>query len=189
MNPSELRRLIKIEKRINEIVKDDLGLECYPIEFDIIPPQKMLEIMAYNIPTNISNWKKGRDYERERTIYEHSNKGMPYEVVINSNPTKAYLMNNNRFAVQCLVMAHVYGHGAFFSTNKYFKNSRQDIIGIMYEASRRFLKYEHRFGMEEVEKTVDAGHALQWHSSPLLVRKRLMRILSCSTKNYGEHSS
>jgi len=166
VNKSELRRLIKIERRINEIVKDDLGLKCYPIEFDIVPPQKMLEIMAYNIPTNISNWKKGRDYERERTIYEHSGRGMPYEVVVNSDPAKAYLMNNNRFAVQCLVMSHVYGHCAFFATNKYFRNSRQDIVGIMYEASRRFLKYEHRFGIDEVEKTVDAGHALQWHSSP-----------------------
>ena len=68
MNKSELRRLIKIEKRINEIVKDDLGLECYPIEFDIIPPQKMLEIMAYNIPTNISNWKRG-GITKEREPY------------------------------------------------------------------------------------------------------------------------
>jgi len=166
MNKSELKRLIKIEQRIKEIATEDLNLNCYPIEFDIIPPQKMLEIMAYNIPTNISNWKKGRDYERERTIYEHSGRGMPYEVVINSNPAKAYLMNNNKFSVQCLVMAHVYGHCAFFTTNKYFRNSRQDIVGILYEASRRFLKYEHRFGIDEVEKTVDAGHALQWHSSP-----------------------
>jgi len=168
MNKNELRRLIKIEERIQEIVTDDLGLTCYPIEFDIVPAQKMLEIMAYHIPTNISNWKKGRDYERERTIYEHSSRGLPYEVVINANPAKAYLMRNNKFAVQCLVMAHVYGHVAFFATNKYFRRSRQDIVGIMYEASKRALKYEHRFGMDEVEKTVDAGHALQHHSSPFV---------------------
>lgn len=168
MTKTDLRRLIKIETRIKQIVSEDLGLDCYPIEFDIVPPQKMLELMAYNIPTNISNWKKGRDYERQRTIYENAAGGLPYEVVINANPAKAYLMRDNKFAVQCLVIAHVYGHVAFFTMNKYFRKSRQDIVGIMYEASKRFLKYEHRFGIDEVEKTVDAGHALQWHSSPFV---------------------
>jgi spore cortex formation protein SpoVR/YcgB (stage V sporulation) len=67
MKRSELSRLIKVENRIVQIVTEELGLNCYPVEFDVIPPQKMLEIMAYHIPTNISNWKKGRDYERQRT--------------------------------------------------------------------------------------------------------------------------
>jgi len=166
MEQNELRRLIKIENRINQIVTEELKLNCYPIEFDVIPAQKMLEVMAYNIPTNISNWKYGREYEREKTIYEHSGRSLPYEVVINSNPAKAYLMKENRFAVQALVIAHVYGHVAFFTNNKYFQNSRQDIIGIMYEASKRFNEYERRYGIDEVEKTIDAGHALQRHSSP-----------------------
>jgi len=166
MEQNELRRLIKIENRINQIVTEELKLDCYPIEFDVIPAVKMLEIMAYNIPTNISNWKYGREYEREKTIYEHSGRSLPYEVVINSNPAKAYLMKENRFAVQALVIAHVYGHVAFFTNNKYFQNSRQDIVGIMYEASKRFNEYERRYGIDEVEKTIDAGHALQRHSSP-----------------------
>src|SRR5574340_481695 len=99
MRKSELKRLIKIEDRIYQIAREELGLEFYPVEFDIIPPQKMLEIMAYHIPTNISNWKYGRDYERERTIYDYTARGLPYEVVINANPAKAYLMNDNKFAV------------------------------------------------------------------------------------------
>jgi stage V sporulation protein R len=171
MKRSELSRLIKVENRIVQIVTEELGLNCYPVEFDVIPPQKMLEIMAYHIPTNISNWKKGRDYERQRTIWEHSSRGLPYEVVINSNPAKAYLMGDNRFAVQALVIAHVYGHVAFFTNNKFYRNSRQDIIGLMFEASKRFLKYEKRYGIDEVEKTIDAGHALQWHSSPFASRE------------------
>ena len=166
MDKKNLRRLIKIEDRMNQIFHEDLGLTCFPIEFDIVPPQKMLEIMAYNIPTNISNWKKGRDYEIQRTIYEYSNRGLPYEVVINADPARAYLMNSNKFSVQCLVMAHVYGHCSFFTHNKFFQKSRRDIIASMKAAAERFNKYEKRFGIDEVEKTVDAGHALQFHSSP-----------------------
>lgn len=166
MTKSEIRRLIKIERRIYQIAKEDFGLDFYPIEFDIIPPQKMFEIMSYNIPTNISNWKYGRNYERQRTIYENLEAHLPYEVVINSDPARAYLMNSNTFGVQVLVMAHVVGHVAFFTMNKLFRKSRQDIIEVMLQASNRINEYERKYGVDEVEMVVDAGHAIQRHSSP-----------------------
>jgi len=193
MKKSDLKRLIKIEDRIKQIAEEDFKLKFFPTEFDIVPPQKMLEIMAYHIPTNISNWKKGRDYERQRTIYENADAGLPYEVVINSNPARAYLMNNNVFAVQCLVMSHVIGHVAFFTNNKYFRNSRQDIMQIMYEAAHRFNEYEKRFSIDEVEFVVDAGHALQFHSSPFASRKtedeRRERIFKQEKKRLHAHKS
>lgn len=199
MTKSELHRLIKIEDRIQRIFTEDLGLSCVPIEFDIVPPQKMLEIMAYNIPTNISNWKKGRDYEIQRTRYDHAAGGLPYEVVINADPARAYLMNNNKFAVQCLVIAHVYGHAAFFTHNKLFQKSRKDIVSTMKAASERFNMYEKKFGIDEVEKTVDAGHALQFHSSPFTSnetdeekRKRIFeqekKRLRAKSSKYGDIS-
>lgn len=166
MLPSDLRRLIKIEERIGQLATEKYGLKVRPIEFDVIPPQKMLEIMAYKIPTNISNWKFGRDYERIRTIHDNLDPGLPYEVVINSDPPRAYIMNTNTFAVQALVIAHVYGHEDFFSRNKWFSEGRRDIMSFMHELNQRLLKYERRYGIDIVEMTVDAGHALQLHSSP-----------------------
>lgn len=166
MNKSELRKLIKIEDRLNRLAKEKYGLEYCDIEWDIVPDEKMLEIMAYHIPGNISNWKYGRDYERLRTINEHTRSGLPYEVVINSDPSRAYLMKSNTFGVQCLVMAHVIGHVAFFTMNKYFQESRRDIISFMQMASQRFNDYERRYGMDDVEKIVDAAHSIMFHSSP-----------------------
>jgi len=166
MEERDLKRLVKIENEIQKIVFDELGLTCYPIEFDVVPAQKMLEIMAYHLPTNISNWKYGREYEKHKTIYDHYGKSLPYEVITNSKPARAYLMKENRFATQVLVMAHCYGHCVFFSNNKYFVNSHQDIVEILLRASERIKQYERKFGIEEVEKTIDAGHALQLHSSP-----------------------
>lgn len=162
----DLQRMNKIEERIYQIAREDLKLDFNPIEFDIIPPQKMLEIMSYNIPTNISNWKFGRDYERLRTIHENADPGLPYEVVINSNPSRAYLMNSNPFAVQILVMAHVVGHAAFNKMNRNFKHVNENIMEFMYLASERINNYEKNYGIKEVERIVDAGHALQFHSSP-----------------------
>jgi len=166
MTKSELKRLIKIENRMYQIAKEEMNLDFYPIEFDIVPPQKMFEIMAYNIPTNVSNWKYGRNYERQRTIYENLGAHLPYEVVINSDPARAYLMNSNTFGVQVLVMSHVVGHATFFTMNKLFRKSRQDIIEVMLEASKRVNEYERKYGIDEVEMIVDAGHAIQRHSSP-----------------------
>jgi stage V sporulation protein R len=165
MKKSDLQRLIKIEDRVKQIV-DDMGLKYVDVEFDVCSPQKMLEIMAYRLPTNISSWKYGRDYEKSRTIYESLDPNLPYEVVCNSDPARAYLMNTNTLAVQSLVVAHVYGHVNFFTENKYFSNSRNDLIGFMSEATNRFNSYEKKYGIDEVERIVDAGHAIQFHSSP-----------------------
>lgn len=166
MQNSDLKKLIKVENRIMQLA-EEFGLKTVPIEWDVVPDQKMLEIMAYNLPVNISNWKFGRNYEKLRTIYENVDPGLPYEVVINSNPCRAYLMKSNTFPVQCLVMSHVIGHNAFFTVNKNFVPTRKDILELMMRASERLIEYERKFGIDEVEAIVDAGHALQFHSSPL----------------------
>jgi len=166
MNRSELQKLIKVEDRLNQLAREKYGLEYCDIEWDVIPDQKMLEIMAYHIPGNLSNWKFGRDYERLRTINEHVHAGLPYEVVINSDPARAYLMKSNTFGVQSLVMAHVIGHVAFFTMNKYFQQSRRDIISYMQMSSERIMEYERHFGIDNIERIVDAGHSIQFHSSP-----------------------
>lgn len=165
MEKSDYQRLIKIEERLYQYA-EEYGLKHCPIEWDIVPDEKMLEIMAYHIPGNISNWKFGRDYERLRTINEHVHSGLPYEVVINSDPSRAYLMKSNTLGVQILVMAHVLAHVSFFTMNKYFVKSKKDIIQYMQMASERFLTYEKRYGIDDIEKTVDAAHAIQFHSSP-----------------------
>lgn len=165
MTKDEIKKLIKVEDTLTRYAQE-AGLEYCEIEWDIIPDQKMFEIMAYRIPGNISNWKYGRDYERIRTINEHMYDGLPYEVVINSDPTRAYLMKSNTFGVQCLVMAHVIGHAAFFKMNKYFSETRKDIIQIMDAATKRFNEFEKIYGMDELERIIDSAHSLQFHSSP-----------------------
>jgi stage V sporulation protein R len=165
MKKEEYQRLMKIEGKIVKLM-EEYGLRCLPVEFDVIPPQKMMEILAYRSPTNISNWKYGRDYERLRTIFDKVDAGLPYELVINDSPARAYLMNSNTLSTQVLVMAHVYAHVNFFTESRWFQKSRNDIIEVMAEANKRFNYYERLYGLDQVERIVDAGHALQWHSSP-----------------------
>ena len=50
-------------------------------------------------------------------MYDHGVTGLPYEMVINSNPCLAYLMRDNSLCLQILTIAHVYGHNDFFKNN------------------------------------------------------------------------
>jgi stage V sporulation protein R len=161
MSTTDIQRLVKADAHIQKIVQE-YGLDCYPQEFDVIPAQKMLEIMAYHMPVNYSHWSFGRDYEKQRTQYEYVG-GLPYEVVLNANPSRAFLMRTNPYPIQVLVMAHVYGHNDFMKNNVHFKGTRRDMLTSASEAAARFRRYEESVGVDEVERLIDAAHSIQWH--------------------------
>ena len=168
----DLERISKFDEKIREIAKN-FGLDFFPQEFDAIPAQKMLEIMAYRFPVNFSHWSFGRDYERERTKYEHGF-GLPYEVVLNSNPSRAYLMTTNPFPVQVMVMAHVYAHNDFMKNNFHFAPTRRDILPSASETAIRFQGYEKRYGQEDVERLIDNGLSIELNVDPDFAKNRFM---------------
>ena len=160
MTRDDLARLNHADQRIQEIARD-FGLEFMPLEFDVVPDQKMLEIMGYRLPVNFSHWSFGRDYEIERTKYDHGY-GVPYEVVFNSDPARAYLMETNPFPIQVLVIAHVYAHADFMKNSRHFELTRRDMITSASEAAARFRRYEEDYGRDAVESVIDAGMAVNY---------------------------
>jgi stage V sporulation protein R len=164
MGKVNLDRLNKADELIKEIA-GDFGLDFLPQEFDVVPDRKMLEIMAYRLPVNFSHWSFGRDYEAERTKYDHGH-AVPYEVVFNSDPCRAYIMETNPFPIQVMVMAHVYAHNDFMKNSRHFQLARRDMISFASQAAERFREYEKDYGKETVEKLIDAGMAIQWNIDP-----------------------
>jgi stage V sporulation protein R len=164
MNHIDLARLNDADILIRDIASE-FGLTFLPQEFDVVPAQKMLEIMAYRLPVNFSHWSFGRDYEIERTKLDHGY-AVPYEVVFNSDPARAYLMETNPFPIQVLVMAHVYAHNDFMKNNLHFQRTRRDMITSASEAAARFRKYEEDYGQTAVERIIDAGLAIEWNIDP-----------------------
>ncbi|MEM5786317.1 MAG: SpoVR family protein [Syntrophobacteraceae bacterium] len=164
MNIIDLRKLEEADRLIQQVALD-FGLTFMPQEFDVVPAQKMLEIMAYRLPVNFSHWSFGRDYEIERTKYEHGY-AVPYEVVFNSNPARAFLMETNPLPIQILVMAHVYAHNDFMTNSRHFQITRRDMITSASEAAARFRAYEEDYGLETVERVIDAAMALEWNVDP-----------------------
>jgi stage V sporulation protein R len=116
--------------RILEIVHQ-FGLDPYPQEFEICDHEDMLTYMVYSgMPSHYPHWSYGKSFEKLKTLYEYGVSGLPYEMVINSNPSIAYLMRDNSLALQVLTIAHVYGHNDFFKNNFTFGATRAKAMQI-----------------------------------------------------------
>ena len=155
----------RIEKLVEEI-----GLDCYEQYFEICSYEDMLCYEAYaGMPSHYPHWSYGKAYERQKTYYQYNLTGLPYEMVINSDPCIAYLMRDNTLLLQILTMAHVYGHNDFFKNNRLFKrDTRAELTLEMFKAhADRVRCYIHDpgIGPGKVERILDAAHALQFQVS------------------------
>lgn len=151
---------------IEELVQAT-GLDCYEQHFEICNYEDMLCYEAYvGMPSHYPHWSFGKSYERQKMYYQYNLAGLPYEMVINSDPCLAYLMKDNTLLLQILTMAHVYGHNDFFKNNRLFKrDTRADLTLEMfkYHADRvRSFIQDPSIGPEKVERIIDAAHALRY---------------------------
>lgn len=155
----------KIEKLVRAI-----GLDCFEQHFEICSYEDMLCYEAYlGMPSHYPHWSFGKAYERQKSFYQYNLVGLPYELVINSNPCIAYLMQDNTLLTQILTMAHVYGHNDFFKNNRLFKrDTRADMEIDMFQAhANRIREYiqDPSIGPEKVERILDAAHGLKFQMS------------------------
>src|SRR4030095_1153210 len=118
----------------------------------------------------------GKSYEKLKTLYDHGVSGLPYEMVINSNPALAYLMRDNPLCLQILTIAHVYGHNDFFKKNFTFQSTRAEytITTFKSHAARvRAYVEDPSIGYERVESVMDAPHSLSLQCRRNLAVKKL----------------
>jgi len=165
----------KIEKLVR-----DAGLNCYEQHFEICSYEDMLCYEAYvGIPSHYPHWSFGKAYERQKTFYKYNLVGLPYEMVINSDPCIAYLMRDNTLLLHILTMAHVYGHNDFFKNNRLFKrDTRANLEMEMFKThANRIREYiqDPSIGAEKVERILDAAHGLKFQISRNGVIKKAER--------------
>ena len=71
-----------------------------------------------------------------------------YELVINNDPTYAYLVRSNSLLEQKLVMAHVYGHADFFKHNLWFAPTDRRMLDTMGNHAVRVRRYVDLIGQD-----------------------------------------
>jgi len=164
------------DERIREKVAE-FGLDCFPQEFELYDHVQMLGVMAYSgMPSHYPHWSYGKSYEKQKTMYDYGVSGLPYEMVINSNPSLAYLMRDNTLLLQILTIAHVYGHNDFFKNNFTFQTTRPGYVLGMFKAhADRVRSYmeDPSIGPDKVERILDAAHALSLQCQRNLAVKKL----------------
>ncbi len=138
------------------------GLDPFPTHFEMVPATIMYEFASYGIPGRFSHWTYGKAYYRQKMQYDLGLSKI-YEMVINTNPSYAFLMDMNNLLQNTFVAAHVFGHTDFFKNNAYFQHTSRRMIDKASVHAERIAKYEFDHGREEVERFLDAALAIQEH--------------------------
>ena len=151
------------------------GLDFFPIIYEVLDYKTMNEVAAYGgFPTRYPHWRFGMDYEQLSKGYEFGLQKI-YEMVINTNPAYAYLLEGNSLVDQKLVMAHVSGHVDFFKNNYYFSKTNRKMIDGMANHASLVRRHMSRQGVAPVEDFIDVCLSLENLIDPMslfIVRSR-----------------
>lgn len=154
----------KYDRAIADIAVNEFGLDCYANQIEVIASEQMLDAYAsVGLPISYPHWSFGKEFISNERSYQKGASGLAYEIVINSDPCIAYLMEENSMPLQALVIAHAcYGHNSFFKGNYLFQQwtNADAIIDYMVFARQYVMDCEERYGVAEVEEILDACHSL-----------------------------
>jgi stage V sporulation protein R len=149
----------ELEKLRDEIHAYALEYGLDPVEtiFEILDFDQINEVASYGgFPTRYPHWSFGMEYEHLKKSYSYGLHKI-YEMVINNDPSYAYLLENNALVDQKIVMAHVYGHTDFFKNNHWFSATNRKMMDGMANHGTIMRNYAEKYGYEEVENFIDTG--------------------------------
>ena len=154
----------RVYQAIEEIAREELKLDVFPNQVEVISAEQMLDAYSsVGMPLMYAHWSYGKRFARDEALYRRGYQALAYEIVINSNPCISYCMEENTMAMQTLVIAHAaFGHNHFFKNNYLFQqwSDPAGILDYLDFAKRYVSACEERHGLEAVETTLDAAHAL-----------------------------
>lgn len=170
MTTAEVEELERATQRIWDIARG-MGLDPFPTHFELVPASIMYEFGAYGLPGRFSHWTHGRAYQQIKTMYDYGLSKI-YELVVNSNPAQAFLLENNSVLQNKLVVAHVLAHSDFFKHNVYFQHTDRQMVELAAINAERIRRYEFEHGRDEVERFLDSVLSIQEHVDPYRFLKR-----------------
>jgi stage V sporulation protein R len=148
------QELRELQRRIEDHARD-YGLDFFEIAYEVLDWEEINEVAAFGgYPTRYPHWRFGMDYLELSRSYAYGLSKI-YEMVINNDPTYAYLLAANPIVDQKLVMAHVCGHGDFFKHNFSFAHTNRKMVDEMANHAARIRRYMEAHGEDAVEAFLD----------------------------------
>jgi stage V sporulation protein R len=178
----------ELEYAISEIteIANGFGLDYYPMRYEICPADIIYTFGAYGMPTRFSHWSFGKQFYKMKLHYDLGLSKI-YELVINSNPCYAFLLDSNSLIQNKLIVAHVLAHCDFFKNNIRFANTKRDMVESMAATADRIRQYEIKYGKKEVETFLDAVLAIDEHIDPSLMRPKLSWTMEDAVESSEDH--
>jgi len=170
---SSLPAALKYQAVVIESAAREAGLDFFEVVFELLDAADVNGIAAYGgFPVRYPSWRFGMDYER---LEKGRTWGLSkiYELVINNDPTYAYLVASNSLLEQKLVMAHVYGHADFFKHNIWFAPTDRHMIDTIGDHASRVRRIIDVVGQERVEQFMDRALSLETMIDPYLPLRKL----------------
>ncbi len=168
MTSSDIKALEYAIDEITEIA-NGLGLDYYPMRYEICPAEIIYTFGAYGMPTRFSHWSFGKTFNKMKMQYDLGLSKI-YELVINSDPCYAFLLDSNSLIQNKLIVAHVLAHCDFFKNNARFSKTNRNMVESMTATAERIREYEIKYGILAVEQFIDAVLAIQEHVDPSIVK-------------------
>ncbi|WP_214469550.1 SpoVR family protein [Mesorhizobium sp. dw_380] len=196
----DFKKLSRVYDEIEAIAIDQLHLDTYPVQMEVISSEQMLDAYSsVGMPLMYRHWSFGKHFLHNEFLYRKGGRGLAYELVINSNPCIVYLMEENTMALQALVTAHAaLGHNHFFKNNHLFRQwtDAAGILSYLDFAKGYIARCEERHGPAAVEAVLDSAHALmdqgvfRYHRPPKLSseqqREGLRERLEYEERSYND---
>jgi stage V sporulation protein R len=149
-----------------EALAHRLGLDYYPVDFEVAPESLMTEIAVYGLPVRMPHWSFGVRYIHQ-LVRQSMGHSKIFEVMFPGDPCRAFLMDSNSLAENTLVTAHVLGHADFAKNNQLFARFHEMSGGNIVEKAaahaHRIQRAINEVGVERVEAVLDAALALESH--------------------------
>ncbi|WP_053959002.1 SpoVR family protein [Sulfobacillus thermosulfidooxidans] len=159
------------------------GLDPLPVCFEDVPPSILYEYAAYWLPGRFSHWSFGKQYQLLKTSYEYGFSKI-YELVLDTFPAYAFVLAHNSPLENILVHCHVMGHADFFGNNFLFQSDKKHLLMMVRAHARRIRHYEYLYGIDVVERFLDAVLSIAEHVAyfmPGLASARLESSPGCAS--------
>lgn len=146
----------------------EYGLDFFETVFELLDYDQLNAVASLGgFPVRYPHWRFGMEYDQLSKSYTYGLQKI-YELVINNEPSYAYLMKSNNMVDQKLVMAHVYGHVDFFKNNYWFSKTNRKMIDTMANHAVRIREYMDRYGVDRVESFIDRCLSIENLIDPFL---------------------
>lgn len=174
----------------------EYGLDYHPVVFEVCDYDTINILAAQGgFPARYPHWRFGMDYDQLSKGYAYGLQKI-YEMVVNTKPCYAYLLNANHWVDQKIVMAHVFGHADFFKNNYWFSGTDTNMMDVMANHGTKIRRYMDRYGQDAVEVFIDKVLSLEnlldpavLFETPDVARRRMESNIEIEQDDSGDDRS